>query len=301
VSVTCDLAKLYPPEVLQAGDYTLEVNYANFFQPQGIQLFQGSISAAPIPVPVAEPITTHIITIEAGAGGSILLSGSAVSGPVVVRRGSSQTFTIAPNSGYRIADVKVDGVSQGAISSYTFSGVDKDHTISATFAISTYTITATAGAHGSITPSGTVTVNYLANKTFTIKPNTSYHVADVLVDGVSVGAVTTYTFRSVTDNHTISATFAINTYVLTVTKAGTGSGTVTASRGPLVWNGNVGTATYDAGTTVTLTATANTGSTFTSWVASCSGSGNCSVVISGSKCTVNMCGPCNAKATFKKK
>ena len=58
-------------------------------------------------------------------------------------------------------------------------------------------------------PSGAVAVKYGANKTFTIKPNTSYHVANVLVDGVSVGAVTTYTFSNVTANHTISATFAI--------------------------------------------------------------------------------------------
>lgn len=98
-------------------------------------------------------------------------------------------------------------------------------------------------------------------------------------------------------------TTAKKTYVLTVKKAGTGSGTVTASPGDLSWTGNTGTATYTAGTKVTLTATAtpNTGSTFTGWSAYCSGSGNCSVVISGSKCTVNMCGPCNATATFKKK
>jgi hypothetical protein len=92
------------------------------------------------------------------------------------------------------------------------------------------------------------------------------------------------------------------TYVLTVKIAGTGSGTVTASplQPPLIWNGNIGTATYTAGTKVTLTAAAtpNTGSTFTGWSAYCSGSGNCSVVISGSTCTVNMCGPCNATATF---
>ena len=105
-----------------------------------------------------------------------------------------------------------------------------------------------------------------------------------------------------TANISVTANFAIKTYVLTVTKTGTGSGNVTASPGTLVWNGNVGTATYNAGTKVTLTAaaTANTGSTFTGWSAYCSGSGNCSVVISGATCTVNMCGPCNATATFTK-
>ncbi|MDD5142911.1 hypothetical protein [Methanoregula sp.] len=47
--------------------------------------------------------------------------------------GESRTFTITPNSGYKIEDVLVDGVSQGAISSYTFSNVRADHTIWATF------------------------------------------------------------------------------------------------------------------------------------------------------------------------
>ncbi len=54
-------------------------------------------------------------------------------------------------------------------------------------------------------------MNYGASQTFTITPNTDYHVADVLVDGVSVGAVTSYTFSNVIANHTISASFALNT------------------------------------------------------------------------------------------
>jgi hypothetical protein len=91
------------------------------------------------------------------------------------------------------------------------------------------------------------------------------------------------------------------TYLLTVKKAGTGSGNVTASPGTLTWNGNTGTATYNAGTKVTLTATANTGSTFNGWSTSCSGSGNCSTTIINQTATLNMCGPCNATATFSRK
>ena len=75
------------------------------------------------------------------------------------------------------------------------------------FAIGTYTITATAGDNGSISPSGAVTLDYGANQTFTITPDEGYHVADVLVDGASVGAVTEYTFTNVTADHTIHATF----------------------------------------------------------------------------------------------
>jgi len=76
---------------------------------------------------------------------------------------------------------------------------------------SIYTITATAGSGGSISPSGTVTVTNGEDQTFAMIPYTGYHVEDVIVDGLSVGAVTSYTFTNVTSNHTINATFgAVN-------------------------------------------------------------------------------------------
>ena len=71
----------------------------------------------------------------------------------------------------------------------------------------TYTITASAGSHGSINPSGSITVNQGSDKSFTIIPDTGYQIDDVLVDGNSVGAVSSYTFTNVTQDHTISATF----------------------------------------------------------------------------------------------
>ncbi len=77
----------------------------------------------------------------------------------------------------------------------------------ASFAINTYTITASAGSNGSINPSGAVSVNYGANQSFSITPSANYHVADVQVDSSSVGAVAGYTFNNVMANHTIGATF----------------------------------------------------------------------------------------------
>src|SRR5204862_95929 len=81
--------------------------------------------------------------------------------------------------------------------------------ISATFAINTYTIAASAGSNGSITPSGNTTVNCGDNQSYSITADACYHIADVLVDGSSVGAVASYTFSDVQANHTISATFTI--------------------------------------------------------------------------------------------
>ena len=70
-----------------------------------------------------------------------------------------------------------------------------------------HTIKATAGANGSISPSGWTSVREGWDQTFTITPDKGYAVAKVLVDGKSVGTVTSYTFKNVTKDHTIEAVF----------------------------------------------------------------------------------------------
>ena len=70
-----------------------------------------------------------------------------------------------------------------------------------------YTIKATAGIHGSITPSGDVDVLHGGSQTFTIAANRGYAISNVKIDGVSIGAVKSYTFENVTGNHTIEVTF----------------------------------------------------------------------------------------------
>ncbi|NLY09290.1 MAG: hypothetical protein GXZ11_05260 [Tissierellia bacterium] len=71
----------------------------------------------------------------------------------------------------------------------------------------TYIIDATAGENGRINPSGKSTVTEGADKTYYISPAAGYEISDVLVDGISVGAVKEYTFTNVVEDHTISATF----------------------------------------------------------------------------------------------
>ena len=74
-------------------------------------------------------------------------------------------------------------------------------------ATESYTITATAGTGGTITPNGKVSVSKNANKSFAIKANKEYEIKDVFVDGKSVGAKSSYTFEKVTQAHTISVSF----------------------------------------------------------------------------------------------
>gem|GEM_PF-5382956 len=163
------------------------------------------------------------ITTSAGTGGTITAS-------TEVQEDKDKTITITPDTGYVVDDVLVDGSSVGAVTSYDFTNVQADHTISATFKVATFTLTPTAGENGSISPSTVVTVNYNGSQTFTMTPADGYEVADVLVDGSSVGAVTSYDFTGVVANHTISVTFQLQTFTITAS-AGTGGSISPEGRG----------------------------------------------------------------------
>lgn len=153
---------------------------------------------------------TYTVTVNAGAHGDI------TPGTSDFAWGTTPTFTITPAAGYGIVDVTVDGQSQGAITSYTFPALTANHTIAATFSAYQYTIAATAGNGGTITPAGNTTVAYNGTQNYTITANTGYHVSDVVVDGASVGAVNTYSFTNVTADHAIYAAFELNQYTVTV-------------------------------------------------------------------------------------
>jgi hypothetical protein len=252
----------------------------------------GNATSATRTVNVVAPTPiTYTVTASAGMNGTI-----APSGAITVNSGANQTFSITPNAGYQIADVLVDGMSVGALGSYTFLSLMADRTITASFSLIspspdttapaitllgaspmdviqsmaytepgytatdnvdgditanvmvmgtvdtavlgqyiltyhisdaagnaasatrivnvvaptsiTYTITASADVNGTITPNGAVVVNSNADQIFTIAPNAGYQVADVLIDGISAGPLTTYTFVGMAANHTIAASFS---------------------------------------------------------------------------------------------
>jgi len=175
------------------------------------------------------PLTLPI-TAEAGPGGSIVPEGT-----INVVYGSELAFTIIPDNGYHISDVKVDGTSIGRVSDYTLSNITTDHSLTAEFSINTYTVTANSSRGGSVVPVGTTTINHGSNLRFEIAPDPGYHIVDVKVDGTSMGRISEYTFSIITANHTISAEFSINTYTIsgnsTIGGSITPSGTTTANHG----------------------------------------------------------------------
>ncbi|MCX6344461.1 MAG: hypothetical protein NT018_05225 [Armatimonadetes bacterium] len=204
------------PATMHFGNLQTNINYFSGAIDQ-VKIFNSVLTATDI-TNLALDGTIYTITASAGTGGSI-----SPTGAVAVNYGASQTFTFPPNVGYVISQVTVDSVNQGALSSYTFSNVTAAHTISATFVLTTKTITAIAEGNGSISPSGAVVVNYGANQTFTITPNIGYKIASVTVDGVNAGAGGSYTFSNVIINHTIAAAFTPITYTITSSAGANGS------------------------------------------------------------------------------
>ena len=143
------------------------------------------------------------LTASAGAHGTV-----SPTGAVSLVAGRSQTFTFTPESGYTVDTVTVDGVSIGAAASYTFANVLADHTLSVTFKVpAVFTITASTGPNGTISPVGAVAVTQGTSPTFTLTPGTGFAVTGLSVDGVSVSAGGSYTFTNVQAAHTLAATF----------------------------------------------------------------------------------------------
>jgi len=200
--------------------------------------------------------------------------------------GTTVTLTATANTGSTFTGWSGDCTGTSSSCTVTMNAAKN---VTAAFTLNTYTITASVvGSGGSISPSGSVTVNYNSNQTFTITPNSGYKVSDVKVDSVSKGAISTYTFSNVTADHTISASFSI-AYTLTVSKSGTGSGTVTSTDGGINCGSDC-SETFSSGTTVTLTATADSSSTFGGWSGDCTGT--------SSSCTVTMTAAKSVTATF---
>lgn len=150
----------------------------------------------------------HIINAYSGGGGVIVPEG-------LIRTvdGNDQTFHFLPHGGSQVANVFVDGISQGAISSYTFDNVAADHAIRVAFDSSSYTITASASPGGQIDPPGERVVAYGETPSFSMTAEAGYYLSALTVGGQSIEPQDSYVFPPVIDNNTIHAVFAPVWYV----------------------------------------------------------------------------------------
>lgn len=130
-----------------------------------------------------EPVSINGQALSTGGSATVAIPKSGTTNIVVEIGTKTYTLTILRNSG-------TGGNQGGGGSGYSY-----------------YTIKATAGAGGSISPSGNVSVREGRDQTFTITPDKGYAVSNVKIDGKSIGAVKSYTFENVSRTHTIEVIF----------------------------------------------------------------------------------------------
>ncbi len=180
------------------------------------------------------------------AGGTTTGSGSFVSG-------SSKTVTATANTGYTFANWTENGTVVSTSASYTFT-LTANRTLVANFTLNTinYTITTSSSPTVGGTTTGSGSVQHGTSRTVTATANTGYTFTNWTENGTVVSTNGSYTF-TVTANRTLVANYAANNYTITTSSKPTAGGTTTGSGSVL------------HGTSRTVTATANTGYTFTNW------------------------------------
>ena len=143
-----------------------------------------------------EPVSINGQALSTGGSATVAIPNSGTTDIVVEIGTKTYTLTIPRNSGTGGNEGNSGtGGNEGGSGSGGGSGY------------SYYTIKATAGAGGSISPSGNVSVREGRDQTFTITPDKGYAVANVKIDGKSIGAAKSYTFENVSRTHTIEVIF----------------------------------------------------------------------------------------------
>ncbi|MDR2146696.1 MAG: InlB B-repeat-containing protein [Tannerella sp.] len=177
---------------------------------------------------------TYTLTFDAQGGTVSPTSRTVTFGSVL------ETLPTPRRNGYTFGgwftEVNGEGTRYTASTVYNTAG---DLTLYAKWtAIPVYTITASAGSGGSISPAGNVSVTQGSNQTFDFHPNTGYEIDKITVDGANIPVAGSYSFTDVTANHTIRVVFKAKQYTLTFDAQG---GTVSPTTHTVTYNSPVGT------------------------------------------------------------
>ena len=205
-------------------------------------------------------------------------AGGTVSGAGEYNHGASCTLTATANTGYTFTNWTENGSVVSTNANYTFT-VEGARTLVANFTLNSYTIAATANPTAGGTVSGAGEFNHGASCTLTATANTGYTFTNWTENGSVVSSNANYTF-TVTGNRTLVANFTLNTYTIATAANPAAGGTVS------------GDGEYNHGESCTVTATANTGYTFSNWTE------NGSVVSTNASYTFTVEGNRNLVANF---
>ena len=212
-------------------------------------------------------VPAHWITVVAGPNGTV------TPGSGDVDEGTDATYVLAPDSGYKVSEVLLDGVSVPfSGSKYVIKNVTAPHRLEVKFEESPtkkYYITASVDSGGSISPSGVVSVDAKSSITFNFSANPGKEIKSVLIDGKARNDLigkTSYTFGNVLMNHSIEVLTGDKVITLTVEFVG-GEGTADYKVGngsPVRYSGNTTVIPY--GSNITVNVTPSKGYEFKYWI-----------------------------------
>ena len=231
----------------------------------------GNISAD-VTLTVTFEAITHTLSIMASGNGSVTYNSTAIRDKTqtfTLNEGSSATVTIAPDAGYRLASVMVNGtdVTSSVVNNqYTISNITENTTLSVSFTAITHTLSITASGNGSVTYYSTAVrgktqsfaVNEGTSAVITITPDTNYKLKSVKLNGVDIASSIVngqYTISDIKSDNALDVVFEGITHTLNI-KA-TGNGLATFNETSIRGKSNSFTVNEGSSATVKFTPDAN--------------------------------------------
>jgi len=182
--------------------------YVKILNSAGTQIFYNNGQyATKLTAMVTVDLSKYTITASAGEHGTI----SPV-GEIEYNAGSNAVYTFSPDEGFVVEEVYINGepMNMPLATDYTFVAVEQNYTIHVTFkGVASYTITASAGENGAISPAGEIEYQEGSSAEFVFIPEPYYEVEEVYIDDAPMGMAhaTSYTFPAVDKDYKIHVTF----------------------------------------------------------------------------------------------
>ena len=201
-------------------------------------------------------LNTYIVT-----GVASPVAGGTVSCTTPVNFNAASTCTTTPNAGYTFTGMSGCGGMASATSPYTTGAVTANCTVTGTFSLNTFVVTGVASPSAGGTVTCTSPVNFNATSTCSATSNTGYRLTGISGCGGTASVTSPYTTGAVSANCTVTGTFVLNTFAITMVASPTAGGTLTCTPNPVTF-----------GLTSTCTATPNAGYTIAPFIAAAAAS-----------------------------